>query len=251
VSVRDHQQERLQAAHMALAQTSSELARANETISRYVAGHLVQRIRAGQYDDVGQHERRKLTLFFSDIKDFTVLSERLEPEDLSALLNEYLSEMSVIAGRHGGTIDKFVGDAIMILFGAPVATKDRDQAVRAVRMAIEMQERVATLREKWSRHGVEDPVSVRIGINTGQATIGTFGCAERMDYTAIGRQVNLAARLQAHCEPGSILVSHSTYALIRDEIPCVSRGEIQVKGFEHPIRVYETAGVPATDAQGM
>lgn len=249
VLVRDRQQERLEAAHAALAETSAELARANETISRYVAGHLVQKIRTGDYDSVGRHERRKLTLFFSDIKDFAVMSERLEPEDLSALLNEYLSEMSVIARRHGGTIDKFVGDAIMILFGAPVMTTDRDAAVRAVRMAIDMHERLATLREKWSRDGVVEDLTIRIGINTGQATIGTFGCEERMDYTAIGRQVNLAARLQAHCEPGRILVSHSTYALIRDDISCVGRGEIQVKGFEQPVRVYEIATEPVADVR--
>jgi class 3 adenylate cyclase len=250
VSARDIQQMRLEAAHRALAETSTELTRANETISRYVAGHLAQKIRAGEYADVGKHERRKLTLFFSDIKDFTTMSDRLEPEDLSALLNEYLSEMSAIAHRHGGMIDKFVGDAIMILFGAPVAMNDRDQAIRAVRMAMEMQSRLVTLREKWLREGLETAVEIRIGINTGQATIGTFGSPERMDYTAIGRQVNLAARLQAHCEPGRILVSHSTYALIRDDIACVSRGEIRVKGFEHPLRVYEIVSEAVAGSDG-
>jgi class 3 adenylate cyclase len=138
----------------------------------------------------------------------------------------------------------------MILFGAPVAMNDRDQAIRAVRMAMEMQSRLVTLREKWLREGLETAVEIRIGINTGQATIGTFGSPERMDYTAIGRQVNLAARLQAHCEPGRILVSHSTYALIRDDIACVSRGEIRVKGFEHPLRVYEIVSEAVAGSDG-
>lgn len=242
VWARDNQQKRLEAAHQLLSQTSTELARANEMISRYVASQVAEKIRSGQYDEVSRHDRRKLTLFFSDIKDFTMLAERLEPEDLSARLNEYLSEMSTIANRHGGTIDKFVGDAIMILFGAPVPIAENEQALRAVHMGAEMQERLAALRDRWVRDGMEYEVAIRIGINTGQATVGNFGSPERMDYTAIGRQVNLAARLQAHCEPGRILVSHATYVLIRDVIPCAPKGEIQVKGFEHPVRVYEVAG---------
>jgi class 3 adenylate cyclase len=248
VSVRERQQRRLEATNLALSQTSNELARANEMISRYVASQLADKIRSGQYEEVERHERRKLTLFFSDIKDFTPIAERLEPEDLSALLNEYLSEMSAIAQHYGGTIDKFVGDAIMILFGAPAAMADRDQAVRAVRMAAEMQQRLVALRQKWHHDGVERDVEVRMGINTGQATIGNFGSNDRMDYTAIGRQVNLAARLQAHCEPGRILLSHSTYMLVEDEIACVPKGQIQVKGFEHPVSVYEVVPEPASES---
>jgi class 3 adenylate cyclase len=254
VWARDSQQKRLEAAHESLSQTSAELARANEMISRYVASQVAEKIRSGRYDEVARHERRKLTLFFSDIKDFTTMAERLEPEDLSALLNEYLSEMTAIAKRHGGTIDKFVGDAIMIIFGAPAATVDRDQALRAVRMGAEMQDRLLLLRDKWQRDGIEHEVAIRIGINTGQATIGNFGSSERMDYTAIGRQVNLAARLQAHCEPGRMLVSHATYVLIRDEIVCVPKGQIQVKGFEHPVRVYEvapSAAAPSSDVPAV
>lgn len=247
VSVRDRQQRQLEAANLALSQTSNELARANEMISRYVASQLADKIRSGHYEEVERHERRKLTLFFSDIKDFTAIAERLEPEDLSALLNEYLSEMSAIAQRYGGTIDKFVGDAIMILFGAPTTTTDKDQAVRAARMAVDMQHRLVALRQKWRRDGVERDIEIRIGINTGQATIGNFGSNDRMDYTAIGRQVNLAARLQAHCEPGRILLSHSTYVLVEDEIVCVPKGQIQVKGFEHPVLAYEVIPGPASE----
>jgi len=250
VWARDSQQKRLAAAHELLSQTSTELARANDMISRYVASQVADKIRSGHYEDVSRHDRRKLTLFFSDIKDFTMLAERLEPEDLSARLNEYLSEMSAIANRYGGTIDKFVGDAIMILFGAPVPIVESEQALRAVRMGVEMQERLAALRDRWVQHGMEYEVALRIGINTGQATVGNFGSPERMDYTAIGRQVNLAARLQAHCEPGRILVSHATYMLIRDAIPCVAKGEIQVKGFEHPVRVYEVAAASTGASPG-
>jgi class 3 adenylate cyclase len=228
-----------------LAVASEQIARANEVISRYVASQLAEQVRAGNYGTLDRHERRRLTLFFSDIEDFAATADLMEPEDLSALLNEYLSEMTAIAERHGATIDKFVGDAIMIFFGAPSATSDADHALRAVRMALEMQARLASLREKWLARGIERPFNVRMGINTGQASIGNFGSQTRLEYTAIGRQVNLAARLQAQCEPGRILLSHATWVFVRDEIPCEPKGEISLKGFREPVKAYEVcvAGV--------
>jgi adenylate cyclase len=222
-----------------LAETSDQLAKANDLISRYVATQVAQQIRAGNYGAVDQHHRRKLTLFFSDIKGFSEVADTIEPEELSRILNEYLSEMTEIAERYEATVDKFVGDAIMVFFGAPVATHDRDHALRAVRMAIEMQARLAELRAKWTREGIEEPFAVRIGINTGVASVGNFGSKGRVDYTAIGRQVNLAARLQVNCDPGKILLSHSTWSLVQDNIACVPKGEIQVKGFHQLVKVYE------------
>jgi class 3 adenylate cyclase len=227
-----------------LAVASEQIARANDVISRYVASQLAEQVRAGNYGTLDRHERRRLTLFFSDIEDFAATADMMEPEDLSALLNEYLSEMTSIAERHGATIDKFVGDAIMIFFGAPSATSDADHALRAVRMALEMQARLANLREKWLARGIEKPFRVRMGINTGQASIGNFGSQTRLEYTAIGRQVNLAARLQAQCEPGRILLSHATWVFVRDEIPCVPRGEISLKGFREPVKAYEVNDTP-------
>jgi class 3 adenylate cyclase len=222
-----------------LAVTSQQLARANEVIGRYVASQLAEQIRTGNYGSLDQHARRKLTLFFSDIQGFTAIADVVEPEDLSALLNEYLSEMTEIGERFGATIDKFVGDAIMIFFGAPVATSDRDHALRAVRMALEMQVHMVALRSRWEGRGIEQPFHIRIGINTGQASIGNFGSRSRMDYTAIGRQVNLAARLQSQCTPDRVLLSHSTWLLVRDDVACLPRGEIVVKGFRDPVMVYE------------
>jgi class 3 adenylate cyclase len=224
-----------------LAQTSDQLARATDLISRYVATQVSQQILAGNYGAVDRHDRRKLTLFFSDIKGFTEVADTIEPEDLSRILNEYLSEMTGIAERYEATVDKFVGDAIMIFFGAPMATHDRDHALRAVRMAIEMQARLAELRTKWVHEGIEEPFQVRIGINTGVASVGNFGSKGRVDYTAIGRQVNLAARLQVNCDPGKILLSHSAWSLVQDDIACIAKGEIQVKGFHQPVKVYEVA----------
>lgn len=233
-----------------LAQTSAQLARANEIISRYVARQVAQRVLAGNYEGIEKHERRRLTLFFSDIKDFASTADVMEPEDLSEMLNEYLSEMAGIGERYGGTIDKFIGDAIMIFFGAPAPVPDQEQALRAVRMGMEMQERLVALREKWRKRGIAHPFEVRIGINTGQASIGNFGSSGRMDYTAIGRQVNLAARLQSHCEPGKILLSHSTWVLVQDEIPCVAKGDLHAKGFRDPVTVYEVLGrMPADEGE--
>jgi len=224
-----------------LAQMTEQATRANELISRYVAAQVAERILAGDSEEIERHERRKLTVFFSDIRGFTTISERLEPEDLSQILNDYLSEMSHIVDKYGGTIDKFVGDAIMVFFGAPAATDDRDHALRAVRMAIEMQERMETLPERWRSHAIGEAFEVRIGINTGQASIGNFGSEGRMDYTAIGRHVNLAARLEASCEPGRILISQPTWLLVQDEISCTPKGEIRVKGVRDPVTVYEVA----------
>jgi adenylate cyclase len=222
-----------------LAQTSDQLARANDLISRYVATQVAQQILAGNYGAVERHERRRLTLFFSDIKGFTEVADNIEAEDLSRILNEYLSEMTGIAERYEATVDKFVGDAIMIFFGAPMATHDRDHALRAVRMAIEMQGRLEELRTKWLQEGIEEPFQIRIGINTGVASVGNFGSRGRMDYTAIGRQVTRAPRLQVNCDPGKIQLSHSTWSLVQDEIPCISKGEIHVKGFHQPVKAYE------------
>ena len=106
-------------------------------------------------------------------------------------------------------------------------------------MALEMQARLASLQQTWLARGIEKPFRVRMGINTGQASIGNFGSQTRLEYTAIGRQVNLAARLQAQCEPGRVLLSHATWVFVRDEIPCVPKGEISLKGFREPVKAYE------------
>lgn len=215
------------------------LGKANGIISRYVAVQLADEVRNGNYAALERHERRKLTLFFSDIKNFSNIADAIEPEDLSLLLNDYLSEMTLIAQRYGATIDKFVGDAIMIFFGAPHCSTDRDQALRAVRMGIEMQHSMQVLREKWVAQGITHPFHIRIGINTGQASVGAFGSQQRLEYTAIGRQVNLAARIQAHCLPDHVLISHSTWSLVHDQITCLARGEADFQGSHEPVQIFE------------
>ena len=148
----------------------------------------------------------------------------------------------------GATVNQFVGDGIMIFFGAPEATDDRDHALRSVRMALAMQRRMTELRAKWFGEGIQTPFRIRIGINTGVASVGDFGSEGRTTYSAIGNQTNLAARIQEQCEPGKVLISHTTWALVKDEIPYEERGEIVVKGLHYPVRVYEVTGGEAPGA---
>jgi class 3 adenylate cyclase len=210
-----------------------------DELKRYLPPQLVDAIIKGEKHVVFENERKKLTIFFSDIKGFTVTTDSMEAEELSSLLNEYLTEMTKIAYKYGGTIDKFIGDAVMIFFGAPESTNEKDQALRCVKMAMEMQTRMKYLKKKWHDGGIEYPLSIRIGINTGTATVGNFGAEDRLSYTAIDGQVNLASRLEGLCNPDGILLSHSTWAHVNDEIKCTTRGKVQVKGIHREILVYD------------
>lgn len=240
-NLRTAQQGELRILNLALGRARDRLQRGNDLIRRYVPEQLAARLLGDDYEEPHRPERRRLTIFFSDLEGFTAASDRLDPEVLSRLLNEYLSEMMAIAEAHGGTVNQFVGDGIMILFGAPEATTDSDQALRAVRMSLAMQERMIGLREKWSREGIAHPFRLRVGINTGLVNVGNFGSEGRMTYTAIGRETNLAARLEEACTPDRVLFSHSTWDLVHEAVPCTPRGEIKVKGIQDPVRVYEVA----------
>ncbi|WP_067584772.1 adenylate/guanylate cyclase domain-containing protein [Endozoicomonas ascidiicola] len=207
-------------------------------LSKYLPPQVWESIFAGKRNVKLESQRKKLTVFFSDIKGFTDLAEELEPEALTGLLNTYLNDMSRIAMKYGGTIDKFVGDSIMIFFGDPKTKGARKDALAAVSMAIEMQKHMQVLRKQWIGEGIENPLRIRIGINTGFCTVGNFGAEFRMDYTALGRDVNLASRLESSAEPDQILVSHETWSLVKDVVLCQSKDEIQVKGFSRPVPVY-------------
>ena len=170
-------------------------------------------------------------MFFSDIADFTATTDDLEFEELTGLLNHYLTEMSKIALEHGATIDKYIGDAIVAFFGDPESRGVKEDALACVNMAIAMQRRLRELQSDWRDSGMERPFQLRIGVNTGYCTVGNFGSEDRMDYTIIGSPVNLAARLQSYGEPGSILLSHETYSLVKEAIRAEEQASIQVKGF--------------------
>ncbi len=216
-----------------------QLQAGQQLLRRYVPEQVAEAVLSDRHEDLGQHERRKLTIFFSDLVGFTDLSDEMEPEDLATVLNDYFTEMSAIARKHGGTVDDLIGDAVLVLFGAPDFTDDRDQALRAVQMAVEMQNAMGPLNERWASAGIPETLIVRMGINTGVATVGNFGSAERTKYTALGKQVNIAARIQSQCEPGKVLLGQATWLLVRDEIPCTPKGELELKGLRKPMPAYE------------
>jgi adenylate cyclase len=214
------------------------LADISAKISHYLAPQIYRSIFSGEMDTTIHTTRKKLTIFFSDIEDFAPTTERLQPEDLTAFLNEYLTEMSLIALAHGGTIDKFIGDAILVFFGDPETKGDEQDARACVRMAIAMQQRLRELGSAWRDRGLQRPFGVRMGINTGYCNVGNFGSAERMDYTIIGAEANLAARLQHLAEPGSIVLSYETYALVKDIIVAHALEPITMKGISREVVPY-------------
>jgi class 3 adenylate cyclase len=229
----------MQLTEVKLAAANAQLEDAQATLSRYVAPQLAQKIREGAGGEVWSHQRRKLTLFFSDIKEFTATTDSMEPEDLARVLNEYIDEMVRIAAKHSGTVAQISGDGLFIFFGAPEFVDDKEHALRSVRMAVAMQRRMREMEPHWYESGIERPFRIRCGINTGMATVGGFGSAGRREYTAIGMQTNLAARLEAACEPGQILLGHATWALVKEEFPCTKMALLEVKGVHQPIQTWQ------------
>ncbi len=234
---------RLEDANRELEAANDFLVRISTKISHYLAPQIYKSIFSGQKDVTIHTERKELTIFFSDIMGFTATTERLQPEQITLLLNEYFTEMSAIALKHGGTVDKFIGDALVIFFGDPETKGTVEDARACLHMATEMQRRLAELNVKWRSAGTEHPFRVRMGINTGFCNVGNFGSVDRMDYTAIGAEVNLAARLQAIAEPGHIIISYETYALVRDIVAARALPEISVKGISRAVVPYVVEGV--------
>jgi adenylate cyclase len=208
-------------------------------LSKYLSPQVYSSIFTGQRSVEIASNRKKLTVFFSDIADFTATTDDLESEELTGLLNHYLTEMSKIALEHGATIDKYIGDAILAFFGDPETRGIKEDAIACVNMAIAMQRRMRELQLEWRDAGSEKPFQLRIGINTGYCTVGNFGSEDRMDYTIIGNEVNLASRLQSHAELGGILMSHETYSLVKDVVLAKEQDPIQAKGFAKPVRNYK------------
>lgn len=214
-------------------------AQLSRKLAKYLPPQVWGSIFSGQRDAKLETQRKKLTVFFSDLKGFTEISEELQPEALTDVLNKYFNEMAQIAIKHGGTIDKFIGDAILIFFGDTASKDPKDDAIACVSMAIEMRRHVKFMQSKMSEYGVSKELLVRMGVNTGYCTVGNFGSESRMDYTIIGKEVNLASRLESCSQPGEILLSETTYLLVRDTIMCREKGEISVKGFNKPVKIFE------------
>ena len=226
-----------------LTEKSNALAALSSKLAKYLAPQVYDSIFTGQQEVKIVSKRKKLTVCFSDLVGFTEITDKMESEDLTHLLNHYLTEMSKIALQYGATIDKYVGDAIVMFFGDPTTLGVKEDALACVQMAIAMQKRVGELAEDWRNSGIEVPLRCRIGIHTGYCTVGNFGSDDRMDYTMVGGTVNLASRLEHEAPPGGVLISFETYAHVKDDVRCEERGRVQVKGIAEPVATYAVIGL--------
>ena len=232
-----------------LTEKSRALAALSSKLAKYLAPQVYDSIFTGQQDVKIVSKRKKLTVCFSDLVGFTEITDRMESEDLTELLNHYLTEMSKIALQYGATIDKYVGDAIVMFFGDPSTLGVKEDALACVQMAIAMQKRVGELAHEWRGRGILTPLQCRIGIHTGYCTVGNFGSDDRMDYTMVGGTVNLASRLEHEAPPGRILLSFETYALVKDSVRCEDSGHVQVKGVAQPVATYTVLGLDQSPEQ--
>src|SRR5882724_108538 len=210
-----------------------ERRRFQQFFSPAVAREVVRHKEEGSLDT----SRRLVTVLFSDIRGFTTLSEQLQPEQVAEMLREYLTEMTEIVFRHGGTVDKYIGDCVMALYNVPF--EDPEHAVKAVRTALEFQERTLAVSKRWEE---KLGIAIRngVGINTGEAVVGTLGSKQRLEYTAIGDTINLGARLESITKDykTNIIISESTYLLVKDQFVTKELGDVMVKGKSQPVKIY-------------
>ncbi|HSU72559.1 MAG TPA: adenylate/guanylate cyclase domain-containing protein [Candidatus Binatia bacterium] len=212
-----------------------------DAFSKYVSKELLNELLSAKQELKLGGTRKDITVFFSDIRGFTTMSEKTEPEALVQLLNEYFTSMTRIILKHQGTVDKFIGDAIMAFWNAPV--EEPNHATLACTAALEQVEALKVLQKKWSERGVP-VIHIGCGINTGPAIIGNMGSEERFDYTAIGDTVNLASRLEGLTKEhhADIIISKSTYEQVKESFHCKKLGSATVKGKEKPVVIYSLVG---------
>lgn len=246
--IREQQRVLLDAKNKILEQ-QQEAIQVSRKLMKYLPTQVWESIFSGKRDAKLQNHRKKLSVFFSDIKDFTVMTDEMSPDSVTEILAVYFEHMAKIALKYGGTIDKFIGDAILIFFGDPTTKGAKEDAVACVSMAIDMRKMMQVLRQKWQSMGVEMPLHVRMGITTGYCHVGNFGCESRMDYTIIGRDANLASRLQNAAEVDEILISNDTYMLVRDRIMCREKGVVRLKGIAEPVQVWQVVDFRSDVAQ--
>lgn len=207
-------------------------------LSRYAPIQLWQSIMRGETEAKLEYKRKKITIFFSDIQGFTELSETLIPDDLAFVLNDYLSHMTEIAKQYGGTIDKFMGDAILIFFGDPDSQGVEQDAKNCIDMAMAMRQQMKFLRERWVKMGYS-PLHIRMGVSTGYCHVGNYGAVHRMAYTIVGRDANLAARLQSAAEIDEILISDETYKVVKNHYLCAPQAPIELKGIQGSVKSWQ------------
>lgn len=218
-----------------------EKRRVRNLFSRFISPEMVDQL-IGTQDINSLNKRSDVSIIFSDIRGFTTLSEKLTPEGVVALLNPYLEAMSKVIYKHGGTVDKYEGDAIIAFFGEPVPFKDH--AVRALRASMDMRKALKDLINQWEREGRPNQIEMGIGINSGEVFVGLLGSAERINYTIIGDNANLASRLQDLTKTYAwpILISESTYQQVKDEFDTELADAVTVKGKTKPVNVYKVIG---------
>lgn len=217
-------------------------------LTRFIPPQVWQPIVKSNKDVQIVNKRAKLTVLFSDIAGFTHLSDSLSADNLADILNTYMDRMTLIANRHGATLDKFIGDGMVCFFGEPTSKGSRQDAIDCVAMAIDMRREMRTLRHQWRLLGF-DGLYIRIGIATGYCHVGNFGSENRMSYTLIGREVNLASRLESTAKSDEILISEATYDYICHEYGCVKVGPYQLKGFEQPVNAWQVLDPDANDSK--
>ena len=203
-------------------------------LKRFFSPQLAEAILTGGADNPLASHRREVTVVFLDLRNFTAFAETSEPEEVTRVLREFHTEMGKLILEHGGTLERFTGDGMMIFFNDPVVVPD--SAARALHMAVAMRERVNEMSIVWGKHGYD--LSLGIGIAQGYATIGAIGFEERLDYGAVGAVTNLAARLCGEAKGGQILTNRKTLSQFEQLVEAEPIGEVSLKGFAKPISVY-------------
>ena len=214
------------------------LQKASDRLSKYLSPQICEQIFSDVEFDTGTG-RKKLTIFFSDIVNFTSITESMEAEELSGFLNFYLTNMCEIALKYGGTIDKFIGDSVMIFFGDPQSNGPEQDALACCNMGLEMLAFVEINEELFKEQfNFPEKLEIRIGVHSGVCSVGNFGSDQRLDYTVIGRAVNVAARLEQAAPKNSMLFSNSTKSLLGDTFQVSDSIEVKAKGIDRPIIGY-------------
>jgi class 3 adenylate cyclase len=224
----------------------AELVRTGE-LKRFLPQPVAEGLLAGDLEADTSPTRRRITVLSADMVGFTDLSERLEPEELAQVVNEYLREMTALAVSHGGTLVDFAGDGVFVVYGAPTPCEDSVHALQALRTAVAMRARVRELAAELRRRGIPAEVEIRVGVNTGHCTVGVFGSDVMRAYKAVGFPVNIASRLQTEAEPGSILCGFRTYALAEDAVRGVQREPLTLKGAARPVEAWEIVELVEAD----
>jgi PAS domain S-box-containing protein len=220
----------------------AELVRSGE-LARFLPQQVAEGLLGGRLHAEEPFQRRRITVLFADMVGFTDLSESLEPEELAEVLNGYLREMTAAVLAHGGSLDNFIGDGVMAVFGAPQEQPEAEQAWAAIQAATEMRDRCRQLASSLRERGIPADPDIRVGVNTAHCTVGVFGSEVMRAYKAVGFAVNVAARLQTAADPGSILCGFRTYALVRDRVRAKERGALSVKGALRPVEAWEITGL--------